>query len=582
MSTVSRQAASSLYGLAPALQDILEGKLARLEAEDEGEDLDAGLAEFLEEIRGEIESLLDRARRLDARDPKADAFVRLVSEKLRMPKNKVLVFSTFRHTLRYLVERLTAAGVRLGLVHGGVPDEERAVLRRRFALPKEDAQAIDVLLSSEVGCEGLDFQFCDCLINFDLPWNPMRIEQRIGRIDRYGQESEAVAIFNMVTPGTVDAEIYDRCLSRIGVFQHAIGENEEILGEITRELHDIAESFNLNEAERAQRLQQLADNKVRQIEEEQRLEERQGELFGLNLAAASWEERLADSRNFWLEPPALGLAVSTYLTRRLGKEQDYLLGDNKPLKTLRLGQESRAILLDDFRRLSRSAEPAHRAWEKWLKGASPTLQVTFEQECAVDNPTAVLLSLGHPLLRQTAAYLQEPDAVAVRVTCEHGSLAQGPHPFAVYRWVKQGAKRDEELVAIAADDAVAAALLDLLQTATDSDELALPSQQVWDELDAVHHRRWLSASTQHAEDNRQLIGVRIQSLAASFKARRALLAEQVRRATNEKIRVMKEAELQRAQVDFDARSAMLQRSAESGDIRATPILFGVIQVRKPA
>ena len=65
-----------------------------------------------------------------------------------------------------------ARNLRVALIHGDVPDEERANLRRRFALPKEDADAIDVLLSSEVGCEGLDFQFCDLLVNYDLPGIP--------------------------------------------------------------------------------------------------------------------------------------------------------------------------------------------------------------------------------------------------------------------------------------------------------------------------------------------------------------------------------------------------------------------------
>ena len=110
-----------------------------------------------------------------------------------------------------------------------------------------------------------------------------------------------------------------------------LGGNEEILGDITRELHSIAETFSLSEDERSRRLQQLADNKIRQIEEEEQLEQRQGELFGLNIAAASWEQRLAQSRNFWLESSALGVAVTSYLTRRLGKEQEYLLGD-KALK----------------------------------------------------------------------------------------------------------------------------------------------------------------------------------------------------------------------------------------------------------
>lgn len=580
MTTVSRQAASSLYGLAPALQDILQGKLDSLEAAESGDDDTASLSyESVDSIRGDIQLLIDRAKRLDPADPKADAFMKVVTDKLEMAKNKVLMFSTFRHTLSYLVGKLEAKNVRFGLVHGGVPDEERASLRRRFGLPKHDPDALDVLMSSEVGCEGLDFQYCDCLINYDLPWNPMRIEQRIGRIDRYGQQSETVAIFNLITPGTIDAEIYDRCLWRIGVFQHAIGGNEEILGDITRELHSIAETFTLTEQDRELRLHQLSDNKIRQIEEEQKLEDRQGELFGLNLAAASWEHKLAQSRNFWLEPVALASAVNTYLTQRLGKEQDYLLGD-KQLKTLRLSLEARAALLEDFRRLPRCTDPTYRAWEKWLKGAIPTLQVTFDQECAMENAATVLLSLGHPLLRQAAAHLQQTEPVVVQLRASHQSLPEGVYAFAIYRWTRQGAKRDEELVPVVSNPDIASNLLELLQISLDAPELELPSQQVWDDLDEVHHQRWLSASTEHAEDNRQLVSVRIQSLTASHRARKMLLEDQISHATNDKIRLMKQSELGRAQVDFESRIAQLSRAADSGDIRATPAVFGVIDVRR--
>ena len=579
MTTVSRQAASSLYGIAPTLEDILKGKLAQLEAEDDDSETEGHDQTFVEQIRGDIESLIQRAKRLDPRDPKADAFMHVVRDKLGMHRNKVLVFSTFRHTLRYLASNLTGAKIRFGLIHGGIPDEERAELRRRFSLPKEDESALDVLLSSEVGCEGLDFQFCDCLINFDLPWNPMRIEQRIGRIDRYGQTSVTIGIFNFITPGTIDSEIYDRCLSRIGVFQHAIGGNEEILGDITRELHSIAETFSLSEKERSQRLHQLADNKIRQIEEEQQLEQRQGELFGLNIAAASWEQRLAQSRNYWLEPAALSGAVTSYLKRHLGKEQEYLLGESS-LKTLRVGVEGRASLLDDFRKLHRSMDPMSRAWEKWLKGTTPTLQVTFDQETAVDNPTAVLLALGHPLLRQAAALLQETEPVLVKLRGTHHSLPTGVYPFALYRWNRQGVKRDEELVPVVANEQVASVLLELLQQCSDAVDLEAPPQQVLDELDLVHHQHWLTQSTQHAEDNRQLVGVRIQSLTASFVARKAVLEEQAQRVTNDKIRVMKTAELERATVDFDVRIAALHRAAESGDIKASAAVFGILEVRR--
>jgi ATP-dependent helicase HepA len=318
MTTVRRQAASCLYGLAPMLSDILAGKLDRLEAmEASDSELDIDL-DFIGQVRQDIEKLLEQARNLDPHDEKVHAFVQTLIAKSRLPNNKALVFSTFRHTLRYLAEHTQRAGLRYGLVHGDVPDDERAELRRRFALPKEEGDALDVLLSSEVGCEGLDFQFCDLLINYDLPWNPMKIEQRIGRIDRYGQKSEAVAIINFITPGTVDADIYERCLWRIGVFQHAVGGSEEILGEITRELHDIADSFTLTEEERAHRLQQLADNGIRRIREEQELESKQAELFGLNIPSQSWREEVEAAETYWLSPEAIQGCVSRYLAARLG------------------------------------------------------------------------------------------------------------------------------------------------------------------------------------------------------------------------------------------------------------------------
>lgn len=106
MTTVSRQASSSLYGLAPALEDILDGKLARLESEDDDDAAEERNDYQLDAIRGDIESLVQRAHRLDPADPKADTFTKVIADKLAMPKNKVLVFSTFRHTLNYLAEKL--------------------------------------------------------------------------------------------------------------------------------------------------------------------------------------------------------------------------------------------------------------------------------------------------------------------------------------------------------------------------------------------------------------------------------------------------------------------------------------------
>ena len=579
MTTIRRQAASCLYGLAPFLSGILGRNYDRLEfmeLSDSDEETDFS---FVDGIRADIESLVAQASSLDAEDPKVAAFLQALQEKSQRPNNKVLVFSTFRHTLAYLDTKVRNTQVRVGLIHGDIADDERADLRRRFALPKDDEQAIDVLLSSEVGCEGLDFQFCDMLVNYDLPWNPMRIEQRIGRIDRYGQQSETVAIINMVTPGTVDADIYERCLWRIGVFQHAVGGSEEILGQITQELHDIAGSFNLNPEERAQRLQQLSDNGVRQIQEEQALEAKQSELFGLNVPNQAWRDEIRAAENFWLSPAALQACISAYLADRLASDMEFILGE-KPCKTLRLSQEARTALLTDYRKLPRSVEPIAREWEKWLKGSQPMLPISFDQEAAAENPKVVHLSVVHPLVRQAARYLEitEPKYVTLAVTSS--VLPAGNHHFALYRWAKNGFKQDEALVAVADDPQIESALLELLQTDGGAGTAELPNTSQCDALDAHHHRKWSEAQASHIAENQLIVEHRIQSLTVSHRARCKAIEDQIKRATNDKIRLMKESELARAHADFTRHMTELHVAANSGDIRATAVVFGILSVER--
>ena len=579
MSTLRRQAASCLYGLAPFLCDILSGKLENLELGDVGDGDVAVDPEFLAGIKADVEAVIERAETLDPNDPKVEAFVKALKDKDAMANNKVLAFSTFRHTLVYVARRVADAGLRYGLVHGAVPDEERSELRRRFALPKDDPNALDVLLSSEVGGEGLDFQFCDLLINYDLPWNPMRIEQRIGRIDRYGQRSESVAIVNLVTPGTVDADIYERCLMRIGVFHHAVGGSEEILGEITREIRDIAESFTLTPEERADRLQQLGDNKIRQVQEETALEEKQAELFGLTVPNQSWREEIAEAESFWLSQDALQRCVSGYLSGIADTDGGHLRGD-KPLKTLRLGQNIRARLLDDFRRLPRSSNPVSRRWEKWLRGADPLLAVTFDQETAAVDPNAVHLDILHPLVRQAAQHLQRSAAVQTYLAVSSKSVPPGAYAFALYQWRKVGVRAEDTLVAITENPKLDDAVLSMLEVAVDVHNGTPSDTGATVRLDERHHGLWRAARANHMAENRDLVQHREQSLTVSHKARRKLLEDQIDSATNEKIRRMKEGELARANRDYRRRIEELQRLADSADIHTSMVVEGMLEVTR--
>lgn len=139
---------------------------------------------------------------------------------------KVIVFSSFKPTLNYLRRRLERLGVMCELLHGSVNEPREAILQRF-----RDDSSIRILLSSEVGSEGVDLQFCWIVVNYDLPWNPMRVEQRVGRVDRLGQERDVVRVINLIYDRTIDAIIYDRLYNRLELIQRALGEFEALLGE---------------------------------------------------------------------------------------------------------------------------------------------------------------------------------------------------------------------------------------------------------------------------------------------------------------------------------------------------------------
>lgn len=582
MATIRRQAASCLYGLVPLLEDMLLGKLNQVEVMEAAEtDTEVEVApQFVDQTLTEITDLIHRAKQLDAHDLKAEAFIKALLDKQQLPNNKALVFSTFRHTLRYLAAKVEAAGLRFGLVHGDVDEDERRELRRRFKLAPEDPDALEILLSSEVGCEGLDFQFCDFMVNYDLPWNPMRIEQRIGRIDRRGQKSPKVVIVNLVTPGTVDAEIYDRCLLRIGVFEHTIGGCEEILGGITQELQSIEDSFALKPEQLAAKIRQLSDNAIQRVEEDQALESKQAELFGLNVPKQDWLRDIESAENYWLSPGALQHCVTQYLATRLGRDQEFLLG-KEPLKTLRLSQEARNKLLDDYKQLARSKDPVARDWEKWLKGSTPTLAVTFDQVTAAEHPQALHLSVTHPLLRQAAQHLKFDTIAYTTLEVQSSEVAPGEYRFGIYRWSKHGVKTDEELIVIASDPVLETHLFALLKSAKTRVNASPLTPQDFDSLDAKHHSQWSAARANHEAENRQFVEYRIQSLTVSHNARCKAIEDQLAAAKDSKIRQMKQAQLDRAHADFNRRLDQLNQAANSGDIHATAILLGTIEARPP-
>jgi SNF2 family DNA or RNA helicase len=163
--------------------------------------------------------LASRARGLDSGN-KAQVLVKRLRE---MGDEKAVVFTQFRNTLEGVVATLRAEGIEPAVFHGELGWREKEDQLERFRTQAR------VLVSTEAGGEGRNLQFCRTIVNYDLPWNPMRLEQRIGRVHRLGQKLQ-VRVLNLVARGTIESYVLEILDRKIQMFQLVIGEVEEILG----------------------------------------------------------------------------------------------------------------------------------------------------------------------------------------------------------------------------------------------------------------------------------------------------------------------------------------------------------------
>ena len=577
MTTLRRQLASCLHGLEPLLEDILNRRLDELEWT-EADALDAiPIPELTTHIREHVQTLLEKAKDLDPEDLKLEALRKIVLERQDLPNNKIMIFSSFRHTLSYLHKNLMRDGFRVGQIHGGTPDEERLELRERFEKPRSETDSLDVMLFSEVGCEGLDYQFCDCIVNYDLPWNPMKVEQRIGRIDRKGQESESVTIINLITPGTVDADIYERCLLRIGVFESALGGSEEILGEITTELRNIAENYELTQEERKTKLQQLEDNQIRLIQEHENLEAQQLDLFGLRFPEDKIEKEIEDASSFWLSPVSIQRLVTRYLQQKIGTDQEFILGE-KSLKTLRLSEDARNTLLADFQQFARERTRVYREWEKWLRGSDPHLSITFEADCATQHPNAMFIMPTHPLVKQASTALNTDQEVVTTLKVRTNKVPPGRHEFAIYQWRFLGIREHLVLKPVASAEVLLPHLNDLLEKAVDSDtqESEIPIEQ--EALEKIHQHLWAEARAKHQERTQALANYRKESLSTSHQKRVAIIEDRIEQVSDPNIQRMRQSELANAETDYRRRIRDFDDAIAKADITAEPVAYGILEV----
>jgi superfamily II DNA or RNA helicase len=327
------------------------------------------------------------------KDSKVDEFLHAIRRSLaEKPTRKILVFSFFKRTLRYLRDQLAQAGITALHIDGDVKPVERAGRIRQF----KDG-SIPVLLSSEVGAEGLDFQFCDTIVNYDLPWNPMRVEQRIGRLDRYGQVSPKITIISFVLGDTIEERILERLYDRIGVFRESIGELEPILGDIVAKLERDVFRAELTPAQELQMARSLEDAIAASEGQLRTLSARFDEFLGNDDLINQVEER--QQRGLTITAGDIRDAVEHVLPAYTSALTPVAQRDGvfELRKSAALANALHHLRSD--RRFPWTEEHADFARRLGIED----VWVIFDGDIAIESPRVPFVGLGHPLARLAIA-----------------------------------------------------------------------------------------------------------------------------------------------------------------------------------
>ena len=214
---------------------------------------------FFEETEEEIAELHRLVRLLEAIDTDSKVIeLRAQLERIASTEAnpKVLIFTQFLDTQTYIADHIADQWT-VHIFRGGLKPAEKDQVVARF----REQEGPQILVSTEAGGEGRNFQFCHMLVNYDLPWNPMKVEQRIGRIDRIGQK-HPVTIFNMSTTGTVEERVLTVLSRRIGLFEETVGGLDPILGDVERDLRRILSLAGERRAEALEEFEARLESRV--------------------------------------------------------------------------------------------------------------------------------------------------------------------------------------------------------------------------------------------------------------------------------------------------------------------------------
>lgn len=357
------------------------------------------------------------------------------------PREKMVVFATFRATLDYLSERLAQDGVSSITLMGGQSETKDEIIAQF-----RHETGPSVLLSSEVGGEGVDLQFSRVVINYDLPWNPMRLEQRIGRIDRLGQEADRVFIWNILCANTIDSRIYQRLYEKLNLCHTALGDFEAILGDEIRKLEIDLLSSPLSDQQQEQRIDQTAQALENLRQEERRLEQEATHLVAYGDYILN-QVQAARELNRWVNGNDIRRYVIDHLRLHYPGCELQQLEPGSLSFDIALSEKAK-VDLAEFIRTNRLAT-----------GTRLTLATSMPIKCRFDNRVIgsprrgeEAISQFHPLVRMISSRIMERDeqltpAVALALTASEidNLVVPGTYVFAVALWSFTGLQDIEKL-----------------------------------------------------------------------------------------------------------------------------------------
>jgi superfamily II DNA or RNA helicase len=378
------------------LEEMEETERERLEQMLEAVTL-AGSAEQVRAEVQELRQLAAQARGVEdsGTEAKLSELKMLLQEEgfFDRPDQRLLLFTEFKDTLDYLVDRLRSWGFRVGFIHGGMkPGSRDEPGTRLFAEQQFREAQIQILVATEAAGEGINLQVCNILFNYDIPWNPNRLEQRMGRIHRYGQRKDCL-IFNFVATNTIEGRVLQRLLEKLQEIRDALDDDAvfNVVGEVLPAAHveRVLRDYyagRLGDAD-------LEDRLLRNVDEGQFRTICQNALEGL-----------ASKR--------LNLDM---LIERRARAQERRVVPETIARFLREAAEFVPLTLKDVPSLPHTFEPARtppvlRRYEKAADWKLPALADRYPR-CSTDRETAETHSLewvtpGHPLFEAIRRHTQ--------------------------------------------------------------------------------------------------------------------------------------------------------------------------------